>query len=393
MSDPEQHPDQSNPEHILNESNDTRSSLTRIASPFSMILESNHAASDTEAIQIEQIVIEHNEDIARIDQEMDRLQHRRAALLASKHAHQGLLSPIRRTPPELLAKIFILCLPVDQFVMINVLDAPLLLAQICRRWREIVLSTPRLWNSLCVVEHLLEELIPFNRILLIKVWLSRSGNLPLSISINGFHNSTNPQDLMDVLIPFASRWSNLALHLPQPLVEWLLCNSDVSTSPLETLSLTITTSLVEGNPLMFTPTASRLRNITVSVDSLIPPLLKFPWSQLTELRSGGILEMQYCFDIFRLCPSLTHLSLRNIQDPSDAAGRPVVTMPRLSWLELGAWHSALGPLLDNLAVPSLLYFSRTPLGFGAMAKKRAFGAYTSLIVSPQDAQHFPEEYC
>jgi hypothetical protein len=128
-----------------------------MVSPFSAVLRSNYAASSTEVPQIEQIVIQHDKDIAQIDEEivpakskLDCLQHRRAELISVQQSHKALISPRRRTPPEIWAGIFLLCLPADGLVRINVLQAPLLLVQICSWWREITLSTPRLWNSICL---------------------------------------------------------------------------------------------------------------------------------------------------------------------------------------------------------------------------------------------------
>ncbi|KAJ7868299.1 hypothetical protein B0H13DRAFT_1511581, partial [Mycena leptocephala] len=49
-------------------------------------------------------------------------------------------------PPEILALIFIQCLPDHVFPSLS--TAPLLLCGICHRWREVVLSTPNLWSSI-----------------------------------------------------------------------------------------------------------------------------------------------------------------------------------------------------------------------------------------------------
>src|SRR5882762_1337856 len=305
-------------------------------SPFSTVLGTNDSMSGTEALQIEQIVLEYNKDIARIDKQIDDLQHCRAELIAARQAHKALISPIQRTPPELWAKIFILCLPLDEFVEINALEAPLLLMQICGRWRGIASSTPRLWNSICVGR--LEQ-IPFGQINLIKAWLSRSRNLPLSIRIV-HHDGDAPSflhDFIDIFIPYSSRWSNLDLFLPQPWIERLLpCSGEISTPNLETLSLTLSSIMEEQNPLLLTQSAIRLRKITLEVDLLIPPYLKLPWSQLTDFRSYSAIDMHHCLDIFQLCSNLTHLFLWNIAPSSDTAGHPLVTMPRLDCLELGS---------------------------------------------------------
>jgi hypothetical protein len=261
-----------------------------------------------------------------------------------------------------LAEIFVLCLPDDEFVGVDVLDAPLLLVQICSHWRKIALSTQRLWNSISVditnhevcVDYT-PDCRPFNRKHLIEAWLSRSRNLPLSIQIYYVDDDPWPisDDFIDIFVPFSFRWSNLDLDLPQPPIERLVCSSSVSTPNLETLTLSIQDDI---DPLALTQTAIRLQKITVLRGFLTPSYLKIPWSQLTELRSplsGLDNELEDCLDILQLCPNLTRLSLGDVVNISDAVDHPVVTMPRLSWLELQSWAGTVGPLLDKLVVPSL----------------------------------------
>src|ERR1700690_2781644 len=105
-----------------------------MAFPFLVVLRSNYAASVIEAPRIEQIITKHDKDITQTNKEilqtlvmLHHLQHRRARLVACWQAHKALISPIRHTPPELLSKIFVLCLPDDEFVGVDILNAPLLL--------------------------------------------------------------------------------------------------------------------------------------------------------------------------------------------------------------------------------------------------------------------------
>ncbi|KAJ6487096.1 hypothetical protein C8R47DRAFT_952223, partial [Mycena vitilis] len=53
--------------------------------------------------------------------------------------------PILSLPPEITARIFVECLPIHGRVRSSPTAAPLLLAQICRDWREIALDTCQLW--------------------------------------------------------------------------------------------------------------------------------------------------------------------------------------------------------------------------------------------------------
>ncbi|KAF8426142.1 hypothetical protein L210DRAFT_3335584, partial [Boletus edulis BED1] len=53
--------------------------------------------------------------------------------------------PMQRLPVELHGRIFVECLPDGPYVEPASKEAPLLLVQVCRRWREVALQTPQLW--------------------------------------------------------------------------------------------------------------------------------------------------------------------------------------------------------------------------------------------------------
>ncbi|KAJ7154235.1 hypothetical protein C8R46DRAFT_447403 [Mycena filopes] len=77
-------------------------------------------------------------------------------------------------PPEILAEIFLQCLPKWSW-------APRTLSCVCRQFRDVALSTPRLWTSMCVdLEDEDEEgaYVDFCR-----TWLSRTGSLPISLDL------------------------------------------------------------------------------------------------------------------------------------------------------------------------------------------------------------------
>ncbi|KAJ7108306.1 hypothetical protein C8R44DRAFT_531522, partial [Mycena epipterygia] len=53
--------------------------------------------------------------------------------------------PALTLPNEITSQIFVACLPEDGRVTPSPHTAPLLLAQICRHWRNIATSTCELW--------------------------------------------------------------------------------------------------------------------------------------------------------------------------------------------------------------------------------------------------------
>ncbi|KDQ65170.1 hypothetical protein JAAARDRAFT_84583, partial [Jaapia argillacea MUCL 33604] len=70
---------------------------------------------------------------------IELLQRRESESRIRSHYIKSLLSPIRRLPPEILSKIFLMCL--DEVEEIQVLW----LTEVCFHWREVALSTPTLW--------------------------------------------------------------------------------------------------------------------------------------------------------------------------------------------------------------------------------------------------------
>lgn len=62
---------------------------------------------------------------------------------------------VQELPAELLAAIFISCTPEDPLTIRqpHTTTAPMILCQICSRWREIALGTPELWTYLYFIPH------------------------------------------------------------------------------------------------------------------------------------------------------------------------------------------------------------------------------------------------
>ncbi|KAJ7200849.1 hypothetical protein GGX14DRAFT_371966, partial [Mycena pura] len=78
---------------------------------------------------------------------------RQQALLSELHRKQQELEqrlalvvyPVLTLPDEIISRIFVDCLPSHGRVCPSQRTAPLLLAQICRLWRDIALETCELW--------------------------------------------------------------------------------------------------------------------------------------------------------------------------------------------------------------------------------------------------------
>ncbi|KAJ6555365.1 hypothetical protein DFH09DRAFT_1365732 [Mycena vulgaris] len=96
-------------------------------------------------------------------------------------AHLAMVFPARKLPEDIIRDIFRACLPSYQSPLSLSYESPLLLCFIFSGWRQLALSTPRLWAAVHVAvpnQAKLQVLIEIST-----AWLNRSGVLPLSICV------------------------------------------------------------------------------------------------------------------------------------------------------------------------------------------------------------------
>ncbi|KAJ7861850.1 hypothetical protein B0H14DRAFT_2505878 [Mycena olivaceomarginata] len=128
-------------------------------------------------------------------------------------------------PPEITVNIFRLCLlaPIAAESDLDFAtpprpssrEAPLLLAQICRRWRDICLDTPEMWTSINSSHN--------GSIELLELWLSRTRNRSLIISLLIMDNCHNSRacTFMQAIMSRCSQWRDVRLHLPYCAIQQL----------------------------------------------------------------------------------------------------------------------------------------------------------------------------
>ncbi|KAK0218983.1 hypothetical protein IW262DRAFT_1249822, partial [Armillaria fumosa] len=120
-------------------------------SPFKALVFTNDLPSDLEAKSVEEFLHDHikelsnqDEEIARVSALLNRLMNKRRHLQQYINAHQGIFSPIRTCPPEILAEIFMQTLD-DHYDVFDTKRGPWVLGHVCRRWKYISRSYPALW--------------------------------------------------------------------------------------------------------------------------------------------------------------------------------------------------------------------------------------------------------
>ncbi|KAJ7643440.1 hypothetical protein DFH06DRAFT_599057 [Mycena polygramma] len=148
------------------------------------------------------------------------------AILEEKERHLKsalalVVYPVLTLPTEIISMIFVHCLPAHGRVRPSPQKAPLLLAQICSLWRGIALSTGLLWASVDI--HFVwgesrgyrsgyGDILQPGALPLMKAWLSRTRNLPISLTIRSQHSQLAP-GLLSLIPSFGHQIQRLELRL------------------------------------------------------------------------------------------------------------------------------------------------------------------------------------
>lgn len=144
-------------------------------SPVPMLVNTNAVPTSIEEGAIRANLLDMNSELLQLRNEIDRvqavlngLQRKRKVLSDAFHQysrqHNPLLSSIRRLPHEMLSEIFLFSIPNGERTKDRRehrnwkrecydLRRAVMRLMSCRRWRDVALSTPRLWSSINLFFH------------------------------------------------------------------------------------------------------------------------------------------------------------------------------------------------------------------------------------------------
>ncbi|KAF9259044.1 hypothetical protein L218DRAFT_1080120 [Marasmius fiardii PR-910] len=125
------------------------------------------------------------------------LEHITDGIQESEHVAtpRSRISFIFTLPNELFAAVFQLCVHADTGGHAVSKDAvQWVLSHTCRRWRQVLLSTPSLWSMVRINGHR----FPRAPVQIVRTWLDRSQNLPLSCSLLAKGHPSRAADAMDL---------------------------------------------------------------------------------------------------------------------------------------------------------------------------------------------------
>lgn len=279
-----------NTDHVRKFSSDSLSNLT---SHVLHLLGTRFIPTDTDVAIVQGSVQYADEQIRAINAEIGKLTLKRDQLQQFRDVHTALMAPIRRLPDELLSVIFELCSPQpvsDPASNFSPLcpplpsQAPLLLAQICREWRRVAVSTARLWSSI------VSELGSTPQESLASTWLLRSASCPLRISLasSDFGSGLGYDADDHPLLQHSRRWQEADFSIT-PCQYRGLGSIKGQLPMLQKLRITGFGRFQLVNVFACAP---RLRNIFLEMEpSFIAGL---PWDQITEctlsVSVGGCLD-------------------------------------------------------------------------------------------------------
>ncbi|RDB30630.1 hypothetical protein Hypma_005812 [Hypsizygus marmoreus] len=224
-------------------------------------------------------------------------------------------SPVRRLSRELISQILDHFAGTEDYALLSTRehkpDTPLILGQICSRWREVALSTPRLWSSLHVkFPHNIQVTDEESIVGLVHLWMERSGDAPLMLRLTIYSPAGRPLGLRSdsiraifaPLLQHSHRWESLHLDLSFGALKSLMREKPFASSLqaplLQSFELTGGRDSQDALRLGTRPSyhlpfdfssAPRLQKISLFHVGLCGAYESaFPWQQINELYLVGL---------------------------------------------------------------------------------------------------------
>ncbi|KAJ7747762.1 hypothetical protein B0H16DRAFT_1461854 [Mycena metata] len=266
--------------------------------------------------------------------------------------------PVLTLPTEITSEIFVWCLPptlpeLDSESKNGPQSAlpPLLFLWVCREWRAIALSTPRLWTYLHL--NLGEEMLESEVETLINDWFCRAGSCPLTFSVRGWHRMhAYAAEVISIAVRrYAPQLQSVCLQLESTHFRRMgLGGSESLKFPiLENLaiSLPFVPDTGEVAPSKIFLDAPRLRQVSFTYRAA-PGMFLLPYDQLFKLTCQA--PGDECLALILEAPFLQELTCSADAD-SPSSSTVTVTHHRLHTLRLIGGSAT--DFLGHLCLPAL----------------------------------------
>ncbi|KAH6895026.1 hypothetical protein BKA70DRAFT_1570581 [Coprinopsis sp. MPI-PUGE-AT-0042] len=363
--------------------------------PFQSKLGTNYVPSDIEITTINNVLLKVDGMVAQLEMQIEALKAKHAAVSSFAASHRALLSPIRRVPADILTTIFLLCKESYEKCAMTPDEPPLLFTRVCHQWRELVINTPTLWADFHInipscptsftanaslsrdANEQEEELLDVEnsdeadavmeladgrwqsrmqgRAELLKLWLERGSECPLSVSIAFDPNGLSAlgvqvlADLLSLICKHASRWVHMDLSSYHLIPSELLPVAASQATQLRSLSLGWNIHAIPPDSFINGPSLRRLSLPHPEGKSYFDDLVTVHWGNLTELSIFGHPSLQgteptILLAILKKCPALVQCELNLAKGTWEFAHLTVYSSEE---------DSTTSAFFDALDVPSL----------------------------------------
>ncbi|RXW23221.1 hypothetical protein EST38_g2647 [Candolleomyces aberdarensis] len=270
--------------------------------------------------------------------------------------------PIHTLPPELLTEVFAMAC-FSEVAATNTArrarTTPLTLGQVCRHWRQIVVSTPHLWSWVLIRLYRSKY---DSQLEILKDWIGRASTTqPLTIELS-FEDedawvARPPHELLQILLKEAHRWRSIDLTLPEACYQRVK-SAKVQFPMLENIAL---------QPLLADAHVAQAERKRLDVFEVVPSLThlrlngyylddcSIPWEQLQELVLQHI-YVDECFYALQKAKNLVHCTLSTmlVNDCNRTVKKVQLTLPHLERLRVqGASGTDQATLIAHLTAPAL----------------------------------------
>ncbi|KAJ7041543.1 hypothetical protein C8F04DRAFT_144640 [Mycena alexandri] len=254
--------------------------------------------------------------------------------------------PVLTLPPEITSEIFSLCTH-DQHDISIMSRGPLVLANVCKGWRDICLSTCSLWATVWIDESSHADRNIQFRLAFLQRWFSRAGKHPLDLSVITPPSPATART-WSFLAEYSSQWRSLQLSFNQSSSDSLPVHLIRGNIPS---LVELTLSVWCNSPLWSTvfQDAPSLRAVRLSNCSQL--WISLPWSQLTYLQFADGSPSAFA-KILQEVPNLEILEVSCRRDDSAESPDPVL-LSRLHTFKFGFAYSSDTTLFDYITLPGV----------------------------------------
>ncbi|KAJ7498519.1 hypothetical protein FB451DRAFT_1548371 [Mycena latifolia] len=230
------------------------------------------------------------------------ISHKQLLLDDIQRQLDSIVYPVLTLPPEITSEIFVHCLPARRdFDVVNLDEAPLLLMHVCSAWRQIAISIAALWTTLHID---MQDIGPhFSEI--VRIWLSRARQRPLSVKIVGLLSKIRDFDgFLETFCRHAGRMHSLELNIAP---------GDFNNMDKHRLAFSLLHSLtirpdIECGQWLGDPNAIEIFHEVPMLNEVLmvdtpPSFIALPWKQLRKF-TGEMFTVPNCMEALHLMPNL-----------------------------------------------------------------------------------------